>query len=87
MASTGQGVTMGAHRMWSHKTFKARFIVRLVLIILQTISGQVRNILFIFKFHSYNIEKKRNLYLMRVYRKRENKTNKYYKHPKTHTIS
>lgn len=35
-----QGVTMGAHRLWSHRTFKATFIVRLVLIILQTMSGQ-----------------------------------------------
>lgn len=38
--AAGEGVTMGAHRMWSHKTFKARFIVRLVLILLQTVAGQ-----------------------------------------------
>nr|CAI5859712.1 unnamed protein product [Callosobruchus analis] len=38
--ASGEGVTIGAHRLYSHKTFKARFILRLALIILQTVAGQ-----------------------------------------------
>ncbi|KAJ8965393.1 hypothetical protein NQ314_004144 [Rhamnusium bicolor] len=37
---SGEGVTIGAHRLYSHKSFKAKFPLRLVLIILQTIAGQ-----------------------------------------------
>lgn len=37
----GEGVTIGAHRLYSHKSFKATFPLRLGLIILQTIAGQV----------------------------------------------
>lgn len=39
--TAGEGVTIGAHRLYSHKTFKAHYIVRLALIILQTMAGQV----------------------------------------------
>lgn len=37
----GEGITIGAHRLYSHKSFKATFILRVALIILQTIAGQV----------------------------------------------
>lgn len=34
------GVTAGAHRLWSHRAYKARFPMRCVLMILQTIAFQ-----------------------------------------------
>lgn len=37
----GLGVTMGAHRLYSHKTFKAKPALRLALVLLQTMAGQV----------------------------------------------
>lgn len=37
-----EGVTIGAHRMYSHKALKGHFITRLGLIVLQTMAGQVR---------------------------------------------
>lgn len=39
---SGMGVSVCAHRFCSHKAFKATFSARLLLIILQTISGQVK---------------------------------------------
>ncbi|GJQ69109.1 hypothetical protein Trydic_g6273 [Trypoxylus dichotomus] len=38
--ASGEGVTIGAHRMYAHKAFKARFILRLGLVLLQTVAGQ-----------------------------------------------
>ncbi|GBP15048.1 Acyl-CoA desaturase 3 [Eumeta japonica] len=35
-----EGVTIGAHRLYSHKAFKARPLLRAVLIFLQTMAGQ-----------------------------------------------
>ncbi|KAJ8985371.1 hypothetical protein NQ317_008405 [Molorchus minor] len=35
-----EGITIGAHRLYSHKTFKAKFPLRLALVILQTMAGQ-----------------------------------------------
>lgn len=37
----GLGVTMGAHRLFSHKAFKAKPGLRLALVLLQTMAGQV----------------------------------------------
>lgn len=34
------GVTVGAHRLYSHRAFKAHFLLRLILILFNTISGQ-----------------------------------------------
>lgn len=34
------GVTGGAHRLWSHKTYKAHWSVHVLLMILQTMAGQ-----------------------------------------------
>lgn len=42
---SGEGVTVGAHRLYSHKAFKAKYITRLVLVILQTMAGQVKMII------------------------------------------
>lgn len=40
--SSGFGITAGAHRLWSHRAYKAKWPLRLLLVILFTISGQVR---------------------------------------------
>lgn len=39
----GEGVTIGAHRLYSHKSFKAHWLLRLGLVVLQTVAGQVSN--------------------------------------------
>jgi stearoyl-CoA desaturase (delta-9 desaturase) len=36
----GFGITMGAHRLWAHRSYKARLPLRIVLGFLQTTSGQ-----------------------------------------------
>ncbi|KAI4457616.1 acyl-coa desaturase [Holotrichia oblita] len=38
--ASGEGVTIGAHRLYAHKAFKARFLLRFALILLQTVAGQ-----------------------------------------------
>lgn len=38
----GIGTTMGAHRLWTHRSYKARRPLRIILIIMQTIAGEVR---------------------------------------------
>lgn len=38
---SGFGITAGAHRLFSHKSYKANAKLRLLLIFLFTISGQV----------------------------------------------
>lgn len=35
------GVTLGAHRLYTHKSYKAKWPLRLVLNVLQTAAGQV----------------------------------------------
>lgn len=35
------GTTVGAHRLWSHKAFKANTFLRFLLMISQTMAGQV----------------------------------------------
>ena len=43
----GLGVTGGAHRLWTHRSFKAKWPLRLLAAIAQTSSGQVNyNILY-----------------------------------------
>uniref|UniRef100_A0A5F9CDJ9 Stearoyl-CoA desaturase n=1 Tax=Oryctolagus cuniculus TaxID=9986 RepID=A0A5F9CDJ9_RABIT len=37
------GITAGAHRLWSHRTYKARLPLRLFLIIADTMAFQVRS--------------------------------------------
>ncbi|XP_026471655.1 acyl-CoA desaturase-like [Ctenocephalides felis] len=37
---SGEGVTIGAHRLWTHRSFKAKLPLRLVLLILHTVAGQ-----------------------------------------------
>jgi stearoyl-CoA desaturase (Delta-9 desaturase) len=42
---TGLGGSVGAHRYYTHKSFKANFPLRVILVILQTLSGQESAIL------------------------------------------
>ncbi|XP_074039157.1 acyl-CoA Delta-9 desaturase [Leptinotarsa decemlineata] len=37
---TGFGITAGAHRLWSHRAYKAKWPLRLILVILFTVTGQ-----------------------------------------------
>lgn len=41
---SGFGITAGAHRLWSHRAYKATWQLRLILIFLFTITGQVNQI-------------------------------------------
>jgi len=36
----GTGITAGAHRLWAHKTYKAKWPLRLLLVIMNTIAFQ-----------------------------------------------
>ena len=38
--ASGLGVTVGAHRLWSHRAYKAKLPLRILLMILQTTAGQ-----------------------------------------------
>lgn len=44
IVGSGFGITAGAHRLWSHKAYKATWQLRLLLTFLFTISGQVSHI-------------------------------------------
>ncbi|PSN55599.1 hypothetical protein C0J52_04049 [Blattella germanica] len=46
--TSGFGITAGAHRLWSHRAYKAKWPLRLLLVILFTIAGQV-----LFQRHVY----------------------------------
>lgn len=39
--TSGFGITAGAHRLWSHRAYKAKWPLRVILILLFTITGQV----------------------------------------------
>jgi fatty-acid desaturase len=39
--ASGQGVTMGAHRLFCHKSFKAQAWLRITLLWMHTLAGQV----------------------------------------------
>jgi fatty-acid desaturase len=39
----GLGITAGAHRLWSHRAYKAKWPLRLILMIFNTIAFQVSN--------------------------------------------
>ena len=38
---SGFGITGGAHRLWSHRTYKAKWPLRLIVALGQTIAFQV----------------------------------------------
>ena len=37
---SGLGITAGAHRLWSHRTYKARLPLKLVLMLANTMAGE-----------------------------------------------
>ena len=41
--SAGLGVTAGAHRYWTHKTYKAKLPLRIIMAVLYLITGMVRS--------------------------------------------
>lgn len=45
------GVTCGAHRLWAHKSYKANTFLRIVLMLCQTMAGQVN----IFMLNNYKL--------------------------------
>lgn len=38
---SGLGITAGAHRLWSHKTYKAKWPLRFILMIMNSMAFQV----------------------------------------------
>ena len=38
--ASGQGITSGVHRLWAHKSYKAKLPLRLLLCFLQTVAFQ-----------------------------------------------
>ena len=45
---SGIGITAGAHRLWSHRAYKAKFPLRVFLMILDTMAFQVGSLVFLF---------------------------------------
>lgn len=39
--AAGQGVTMGAHRLWSHRAFKAKQWLKVFLLYMHTLAGKI----------------------------------------------
>lgn len=52
---TGFGITAGVHRLWSHRAYKAKWPLRLLLIFLFTITGQVCDFLYYNLINIYEI--------------------------------
>jgi fatty-acid desaturase len=43
-AAGGFGVTGGVHRLWTHRSYKAKWPLRVILALCYSVSGQVRHI-------------------------------------------
>ena len=43
----GLGITAGAHRLWSHRSYKAKLPLRILLGIFQTIAVQVIHFIYL----------------------------------------
>lgn len=39
----GLGITAGAHRLWAHRAYKAKWPLRLILMLFNTLAFQVNN--------------------------------------------
>lgn len=48
----GLGITAGAHRLWTHRSYKANLTLRLLLTVMNTIAWQVNQIMLLVKPHS-----------------------------------
>lgn len=46
---SGLGITAGCHRLWAHRSYKARLPLRIFLGFVQTMAFQVYNFFYIFK--------------------------------------
>ncbi|TGZ53155.1 Acyl-CoA Delta(11) desaturase [Temnothorax longispinosus] len=46
--TSGFGITAGVHRLWSHKAYKAKWPLRLLLVLLFTITGQTAHVGWLF---------------------------------------
>jgi stearoyl-CoA desaturase (delta-9 desaturase) len=44
----GIGITAGPHRLWAHKSYKARTPLKAILVIMNLVSFQVRNFIGLF---------------------------------------
>jgi fatty-acid desaturase len=42
----GLGITAGAHRLWAHRSYKAKWPLRLILMIFNTLAFQVSNCIY-----------------------------------------
>lgn len=40
---SGLGITAGAHRLWAHRSYKAKLPLRIILMIFNTIAFEVSN--------------------------------------------
>ena len=47
------GITGGAHRLWTHRSYKAKWPLRLIVAVGQTIAAQVIKYLLMLTFNSY----------------------------------
>lgn len=45
---SGLGITAGAHRLWSHRSYKAKLPMRMILAIFNSMAFQVKNSLYFF---------------------------------------
>lgn len=54
---SGIGITAGAHRLWAHRSYKAKWPLQLLLMILNTIAFQVRNQVFVEKLKERDLIK------------------------------
>lgn len=52
------GITAGAHRLWTHKSYKAKWPMRVILMICQTIAFQV-SLFIVLPFTRINIRDNR----------------------------
>lgn len=42
--SSGLGVTAGLHRLWAHKTYKAKWPLRIILMLMSTMAFEVNSL-------------------------------------------
>lgn len=47
---SGLGITAGAHRLWAHRSYKAKFPLRVILMIFNTIAFEVILMIFTYQY-------------------------------------
>lgn len=63
---SGLGITAGAHRLWAHRSYKAKFPLRLILVIANTLAFEVL-VYFYYLFQYLNICKSVYLFLLNLF--------------------